>query len=77
MGLVGAQAAIFLRERRKGARVAGPGLRNVVFVVVTQLVFDQLVPGVSSTAHLGGLAIGFLVAAALLRLSPSPRPSQM
>jgi rhomboid protease GluP len=71
MGLVGAQAAIFLRERRQGAHVAGPGLRNVIFVVVTQLVFDQLVPQVSTTAHLGGLAIGFLVTAALLRVSPA------
>jgi rhomboid protease GluP len=69
MGLVGAQAAIFLREHRQGARVAGRSLNNVLFVVVTQLVFDQLVPRVSSTAHLGGLAIGFLVTAALLRVS--------
>ena len=69
MGLVGAQAAIFLREHRKGARVGGQGLRNVAFVVVTQLVFDQLVPRVSSTAHLGGLAIGFLATAALLSVS--------
>jgi rhomboid protease GluP len=71
MGLVGAQAAIFLRERRQGAHVAGQGLRNVLFVIVTQLVFDQLVPQVSTTAHLGGLAIGFLVTAALLRVSPA------
>jgi rhomboid protease GluP len=66
MGLVGAQAAIFLRERRQGAHVAAQGLRNVLFVVVTQLVFDQLVPQVSTTAHLGGLVIGFLITAALL-----------
>jgi membrane associated rhomboid family serine protease len=51
--------------------VAGQGLRNVLFVIVTQLVFDQLVPQVSTTAHLGGLAIGFLVTAALLRVSPA------
>ncbi len=73
MGLVGAQAAIFLREHRKGARVGAQGLRNVIFVVVTQLVFDQLVPRVSSTAHLGGLAIGFLVTAALLRVASAAR----
>jgi rhomboid protease GluP len=68
MGLVGAQAAILLREHNKGARVASRGLRNIGFVVATQVIFDQLMPQVSGTAHLGGLAIGFLTTFGLLRL---------
>lgn len=71
MGLVGAQGAIFWREHRlHGARVAAQQLRPVLTMVVMQVVFDRLTPGVSGTAHLVGLAFGLVVTTVVLSLWP-------
>jgi rhomboid protease GluP len=71
MGLVGAQAAIFWREHRiHGARIAAQRLRPVFTMVVMQVVFDQLTPQVSGTAHMVGLAVGFVVTSLVLIFWP-------
>jgi len=75
MGLVGAQGAIFWREHRVyGARVAARQLRPVLTMVVMQVVFDQLVPQVSGTAHLVGLAVGLAATTLVLKVWP-PAPA--
>jgi rhomboid protease GluP len=74
MGLVGAQAAILWREHRMhGARIAAQQLRPVLTIVALQVVFDQLVPQVSGTAHMVGLAVGFVVTSLVLIFWPLTR----
>ena len=64
MGLVGATAAILLRGRRvEGSPVAKRRLRAVGLIIVVQSCFDWATPQVSFMSHLGGVIIGFLVAA--------------
>jgi rhomboid protease GluP len=60
MGLIGATAALMLRGwRREKAFVAKRRLLGMVMIVAMQSVFDAVVPQVSMTAHLSGVAIGF------------------
>jgi rhomboid protease GluP len=62
LGMVGVQGAIALKAlRRSGSLVAKAQLAAMTQIVVLQAVFDFLVPEVSSTAHLGGAAVGFLL----------------
>ena len=64
MGLVGATAAVLLRGGRvEGAPVAKRRLRTVALIVVVQAGFDLVTPQVSFMSHLGGVLIGFAVAA--------------
>lgn len=64
MGLVGATAAVLLRGGRvEGAPVAKRRLRYVALIVVVQAAFDLATPQVSFMSHLGGVIIGFGVAA--------------
>lgn len=62
MGLVGATGAIMLRGwRREKALTAKKRLGAMILVVLTQTMFDSMVPQVSMTAHLSGVVIGFLL----------------
>jgi membrane associated rhomboid family serine protease len=62
LGLVGAQAAIaLLAYQRSGNLAAKAQLSSMMQIVVLQALFDMMVPQVSSTAHIGGAATGFLV----------------
>jgi len=62
LGLVGLQAAIAFRAlRRSGSAFAKAQLASMTQIVVLQAVFDFMVPEVSSTAHLGGAAVGFII----------------
>ncbi|MFS8069098.1 MAG: rhomboid family intramembrane serine protease, partial [Byssovorax sp.] len=64
MGLVGATAAVLLRGGRvEGAPIAKRRLRSVALIVVAQAGFDLVTPQVSFMSHLGGVLVGFGVAA--------------
>ncbi len=64
MGLVGATAAVLLRGGRvEGAPIAKRRLRTVALIVVVQAGFDLVTPQVSFMSHLGGVLLGFGVAA--------------
>jgi len=68
MGLVGTQAAIsLLAYRYTGSLVAKAQLSTMTQIVVLQAVFDMMVPEVSSTAHIGGAAVGFCVTYGVVR----------
>jgi membrane associated rhomboid family serine protease len=59
MGIVGAWAGFLLLHRH--VFLAVQRLRNIVVIIVFQLVFDLVTPNVSISAHLGGLVTGFLL----------------
>ncbi len=62
MGLVGATAAIALRDSRiLKTRASTSMLRRAAFIIVLQVIFDALTPQVSMAGHLGGLLSGFLL----------------
>jgi len=66
LGLVGATAASsFVVYKRSGSILAKERSAAMVQIVAMQMIFDSLVPEVSSTAHVGGAAIGFGVGLAL------------
>ena len=68
MGLVGTQAAIsLLAYRHTGSMVAKAQLNTMIQIVLLQAVFDMMVPEVSSTAHIGGAAVGFCVTYGVVR----------
>jgi rhomboid protease GluP len=68
MGLVGATAGIsLLGWIREKARIARNRLWEIVIIVGAQVVFDSMTPQVSSTAHLVGAAIGFVLSLILWR----------
>jgi membrane associated rhomboid family serine protease len=75
MGIVGAWAGILLRNPH--LPFARQRLRNIAMIVALQVAFDLVTPRVSLSAHLGGLATGFLVGLVLptRRKSPSPYSS--
>jgi rhomboid protease GluP len=64
MAVIGASTAIFLRGSARSS-VAASRLRDMLGFVGLQVVFDILAPRVSMTAHLTGLAVGFLIGLAL------------
>jgi rhomboid protease GluP len=74
MGLVGVTAGLMLRGwLQDKALSAKRRLFVMVVIVATQTLFDAMVPEVSMTAHLSGLAIGFAAGIILpdrLRRSP-------
>jgi len=62
MGLVGATAAIGLRDARIfKTQVSASLLRRAGLIIGVQIVFDASTPQVSMAAHLGGLLSGFLL----------------
>jgi rhomboid protease GluP len=81
MGLVGATAAVLLRGRRvESSPVAKRRLRLMGFIVLVQACFDLATPQVSFMSHLGGVIIGFLVAALMKHTvkaeAKTPAPAQ-
>lgn len=68
LGLVGAQAAYsLLAYRYTGSIVAKAQLSAMTQIVFLQAIFDMMVPQVSSTAHVGGAAVGFCVTFGFIR----------
>lgn len=68
LGLVGAQAAIsLLAFQYTGSAVAKAQLNSMTQIVFLQAVFDMMVPEVSSTAHIGGAAVGFCITYGVVR----------
>lgn len=68
LGLVGTQAAIsLLAYRYTGSMVAKAQLNAMTQIVLLQAVFDMMVPEVSSTAHIGGAAVGFCITYGVVR----------
>jgi rhomboid protease GluP len=68
LGLVGIQGAIALRALRQHENIAAKAqLSAMIQIVVLQALFDSMVPQVSSTAHLGGAAIGFVLGMLMYR----------
>jgi len=68
LGLVGTQAAIsLLAYRHTGSMVAKAQLNAMTQIVLLQAVFDMMVPEVSSTAHIGGAAVGFCITYGVVR----------
>lgn len=68
LGLVGLQVAIARRLYRiSGSLAAKAQLSAMIQILVLQMIFDWMVPQVSSTAHLGGAAVGLLLGIMLLR----------
>jgi rhomboid protease GluP len=68
LGLVGVQAAISLKAfRYSGSLVAKAQLSAMTQIIVLQAIFDWMVPEVSSTAHLGGAFVGFVLGMLFVR----------
>jgi membrane associated rhomboid family serine protease len=63
MGIVGAWAAFLLRNHQ--VPLAKQRLRNIAMIVAIQIAFDLSTPEVSMSAHLFGLAVGFIAGFAL------------
>lgn len=57
-GLMGGLLVVLLRLKRPVGQVVG--------LIAINVVISQVVPGISLTAHIGGLVVGVLVAAALV-----------
>ena len=60
-GLVGADIAYFLRNRRLFGRLSRQQLGNLLTLVVINLILGFTVPGINNMAHLGGLVSGFII----------------
>lgn len=66
LGLLGALLAIALRRHRQSrSRFMRRHLWGIGFTIALQAVFDFATPQVSSTAHIAGFAIGFVLALGL------------
>jgi membrane associated rhomboid family serine protease len=72
LGLVGIAAASALRKYRVSrSAIAKAQLSTMAQIVLLQVIFDSLVPQVSSRAHIAGAAVGFLFGLIISYL-PSP-----
>ncbi len=60
-GLIGAEAAFFLRNRQLFGTFARDRLKNVAVLLVINLVITFTIPNINAYAHLGGLVAGFLL----------------
>ena len=77
-GVYGAFGAfLVLRRRAMPEAVWQQTARGIGMFVAINVIFGLAVPGISLSAHLGGLVIGFLVGLALLARSSTPRPSML
>lgn len=64
-GLIGAEVAYFLCNRRVFGVMGRQRLGNLAVLVAINLVFGFTVPGINNLAHLGGLVGGFVLGMAL------------
>jgi len=64
-GLIGAEAAFFVRNRPLFGRFGRDRLANLAVLIGINLVFGFTVQGINNFAHLGGLLSGFLLGLAL------------
>ncbi len=60
-GLIGAEAAFFLRNRQLFGAFGQQRLKNVAILLVINLVLGFTIPNINYIAHLGGLVAGFLM----------------
>jgi rhomboid protease GluP len=68
LGLVGLQAAFALQVfRATGSIGAKAQLSSMAQIIALQAVFDWMVPQVSSTAHVGGAVVGFILGMSALK----------
>lgn len=67
-GLIGAEAAFFVRNRELFGAFGRARLKNVAALLAINLVITFTIPNINMYAHLGGLVVGFLLG---LGLSPS------
>jgi len=58
-GLIGAEAAFFLRNRPLFGRFGRQRLGNLAVLIGINLVFGFTAQGINNLAHMGGLAMGF------------------
>lgn len=58
-GVIGMNAAYFLRHREAFGRFGQQRLMHTVIIVGINLLFGFTMPGIDNLAHLGGLAVGF------------------
>ena len=73
LGLVGITAGVLTRWYLwHRSPVAKSQLKSVAQIILLQMIFDSMVPEVSSSAHLGGAAIGYI-----LGLILAPRPESL
>ena len=72
MGLLGAMLVILLQSwRRSKSAIAAEQFRVLVVLVLIQSVMDFLIPQISQSAHLSGLAIGIIFGLLLYRPNAS------
>jgi rhomboid protease GluP len=60
-GLIGAEAAFFVRNRKLLGQFGRQRLGNLAILIVINLVFGFTIPNINNIAHLGGLTAGFLL----------------
>lgn len=68
MGLIGAILAIALQIwlKKRHSVTARRKLQQIIFIIILQFVFDNIIPQVSFHAHLFGFIIGFLISNVLV-----------
>lgn len=68
MGLIGAILAISLQVwlRKRHSATARRRLQQIIFIIILQFIFDNIIPQVSFHAHLFGFIIGFLISSVLV-----------
>ena len=68
MGLIGAVLAISLQVwlRKRHSATARRRLQQIIFIIILQFIFDNIIPQVSFHAHLFGFIIGFLISSVLV-----------
>ena len=68
MGLIGAILAISLQVwlKNRHSAIARRRLQQIVFIIILQFIFDNIIPQVSFHAHLFGFIIGFLISSVLV-----------
>ncbi len=79
--LFGMMGAALVRNMRAGRHLFSfldhDGPRQLIGLIVTNLVLGMLIPGVSNTAHVGGLLGGFVVTFFLLDRGRDPVPRSL
>jgi rhomboid protease GluP len=75
LGLVGATAAIYLRDwRLRHSQLARSRLLRPLFIVVTQFMVDLIIPQTSLVGHLSGAVWGFITALLVIRFTRQKSP---